>query len=298
MSPKKSLQKYWRTGLAIIAVFAGACTPQEVVATPSPSSFPTSTQILKTNTPPFTQTLTPTATATATPTIDVVTALASEFDVPVLCLPGSMYLISKDQNWIGVDCKFQRKLIIANKSTGSKTVIPFFELDKEAPDYFSTRPLSWSSNNQYFYFTTRCCEPYEASNQNGSLYRFDTAKETWDIFIHAVYDPYYFFSDNGDHLVYINHYPFENTISVVQYIEIGMIEISSNKSKRIVLTGYYVSQASSYIWSKSDDEFTIILNNPILSEMRTEEVALRIDFKKMDMWLVEEFSGINLLVNE
>lgn len=270
----------------MIAVFVGACTSQEASIPPSPGSFPTSTQIPKISTLTPTQTLIPTSTITATPTIDVVTALASEFDIPPVCLFTNTYLVSKDGNWIAVDCKLNRELIVANKSTGSRTVIPFLELDNEAPDYFSTHPLSWSSDNQYFYFTTRCCEPYEASNRNGSLYRFDTEKETWDIFIHAVYDPYYYFSDSGDRLVYFNHHPFENTVSWIQYLEIGMIEISSGKNKRVVLTEYYMTQDSSYIWSKSD-EFTIIVNHRILSEMRSEEVALKVDFNKMDMWLVE-----------
>ncbi len=297
MSPTKSWQKHWQAGVLMIAMFVAACTRQEASAIPSPNSLSASTQIPKTSTPIPTQTLLrPTLTSTVTPVMDIVTALALEFDIPAVCLFSNTYLVSKDQNWIGTDCKINQEVIIANKLTGTKVAISFLDLGKTDPICFSTRPLHWSSDNKYFYFTGRCYEQY-GGNEMGSLYQVNLKNKAWNTLIRADYEPYYYFSDTGDHLVYVNQHKsgdaFEDTI------EIGMVEISSGENKRLVLSSYYyISTPANYAWSRNNDKFAVVLDKIILNEMRTEEVALKIDFKKMDMWLVEEFSGINLLVNE
>jgi hypothetical protein len=297
MTPKKKLQNHWQISILIATVFLAACTSQMVKVVPSPNRFPTSTQVIKTSMPIPTQTLRPTATITATPTIDIIAALASEFDVPPICLFSDRYLISKDQNWIGADCKLNREVIITNKSTRDKITIPFLELDSENASCFSIRPLRWSNDNQYFYFTGRCYEQY-GGNEMGSLYQVDINNKAWNILIHADHYPYYYFSEDGDQLVYVNQHISGNAFE--SSIEIGMVDISLGKNKRLVLSDYFynIETPADHAWSKSSDKFAIILNNSILNEMRAEEVALIVNFNKMDMWLVEDFSGINLLVNE
>ncbi len=140
--------------LGFVATFILACSSERSVI-PTLNIFPTQTQFPKTVTPIFSETPRPTLTITTTPTIDKIAALASEFNVPGVCL--FTYLVSSDQNWIGADCSLYRELIIANKSAEKNISLPYQEIEKEVSTNFSTRPLSWSSDNRYLYFTTRCC---------------------------------------------------------------------------------------------------------------------------------------------
>jgi hypothetical protein len=280
--------------LGFIAIFVIACSP-EISFTPTINILPTQTQLSRTVTPISSKTpgpsLTPrpTSTITATPTIDRITALASEFNVPAVCL--ITYLVSNDQNWIAAHCPLSKELIIANKSTGKKIILPYQEIEKEVPTYFAILPLSWSSDNRYLYFTTRCCNYFLSDSSNGSLYRFDIERESWSILVHAVYEPFYFFSDDGERYVYLNHYPLESS-GYPEELEIGMVDFLSNKSKRVVLKYYWgpLYETPEYTWSSNGDEFSIILQNIVAIHPHTidfKEVLLKIDFKHWNMELVE-----------
>lgn len=268
--------------LGFVAISIVACT-SEVSVAPTFTVMPTHTQFPGTVTPIPSEIPRPTLTTTVTPTLDKIAGLASEFNIPGVCLFN--YRVSNDRNWIGADCSLYRELIIASKSAAKKIILPYAEIEKDAPTYFSTRPLSWSSDSRYLYFTTRCCEYDDRSNSNGSLYRFDSEKESWDILVHAIDEPFYFFSDDGEHYVYLNHYPLEQ-------LEIGMVDVSSNKSKRLVLQYYRgpLYETPEYTWSSNRDEFLIVLQKIVTISphtISTEDVHLKIDFKEWSMELVE-----------
>jgi len=226
-----------------------------------------------------------------TPTLDNIAALASEFDISSLCLFN--YLISRDQNWIGADCKLSTEFIIVGKPNRSKIAIQYQELYDGELSRFSVRPLSWSSDNRYLYFTTRCCVYEDIYNSNGSLYQFDIEKEIWNILVHAVYEPYYFFSDDGERFVYINQ-----SNNFYDDTEIGMVEILTKKSKRVVIRGYTVDNPEEYAWSRNKDRFAIVLWELQFRNGTPGNVLLKIDFKKMEMEIIEEFDRNNLLGEE
>lgn len=296
MLPKKSLQICWQTGVLIIAVFVGACIAREVSVTPSSNSVPTSTQTSKTNTPVLTQTLKATPTVTITATIDMITALASEFDIPAACLFSDTYLVSRDQNWIGTDCNVFKELIINRKGAKNKTVIPYQDILDKDSNVFTVTPLSWSSDNRYFYFTTStvCCSAYNRYEGNGALYQYDAEKNNWGVLINAEYEgseqPYYFFSEDGERYVYVNQFYEFN-------MEIGMVEILTKKTKRVTLKGFVIDSPE-YAWSSNMDKFAIVLWELQFRDGMPGNVLLKIDFKKMDMELVEEFNRADLLGEE
>jgi len=280
--------------LGLIALFVVACSPG-INVTPPINTLPTQPQFSKTVTPLSSKTPNPsitprpTSTITATPTIDKITVLASEFKVPALCLFTS--LVSNDQNWIAANCPMSKELLIVNKSTGKKIILLYQEIEKEVPTYFAILPLSWSSDNRYLYFTTRCCNDYLSDSSNGSLYRFDIEGESWSILVRAVYEPFYFFSDDGERYVYLNHYPLESS-GYPEELEIGMVDVLSNKNKRVVLKYYWgpIYITPEYTWSSNGDEFSIVLEKIVTIHphtIGTENVRLKIDFKQWYMELEE-----------
>ena len=279
------------------ASFLVACASQSIPVTVSPTSFQSQIKPSKTSTPLPTTTPRPSITATAIPTTDEITLLASEFDVPAVCLFN--YQVSKDRSWIGADCKLFRELITVEKSSGSKIVLPYQEIDEKAPSQFSTRPLGWSSDNQYFYFTTRCCEHEDNFNSNGPLYQFDIEKEVWNIVVHAVYEPFYFFSPDGERYVFLNHY-LSDSSGLPEHLEIGMVDILSNENKRVVFRYIWgpLYDKPVYAWSENSDTFAIVLHRLITASEHTiesEKLLLRARFTKMDMELIEDFAINNLL---
>jgi hypothetical protein len=293
-----NIRYIWIIGLAL-----GACATPARSATPSPASSATQTQISKTDTPVPTQTRIPTLTPSLTPTPDVLAALASEFNVATLCLFSNTYRLSKDRSWIGTACNFNRELILANKVTGNKIVVSYLEIDSEASTYFSVKPLGWSSDNRFFYFTTRCCEYEDKDNSNGSLYRFDTEDGSLHTWIRAAYQPLYFFSENGDRLIYLNHYPKDAQFSYPQHLEVGMIDLKTNQTKRIVfkdLWGPMHGGEPVAAWSKDGDRFGLIVFRPTFRshEVQLHEAVLKVDFERMDMELVEKFDPNDPLVEE
>jgi len=160
MSLKKKSRKINQTAsqifllTGIIVTFLTSCTTPTAIATVSPTNIPIQTQQLETSTPRPTWTPRPTNTIAPTPTLDNISALASEFDISSLCLFN--YLVSRDQNWIGADCKLSKEFVITGKSNKSKITIRYQELYDGDLTHFSVRPLSWSSDDRYLYFTTRC----------------------------------------------------------------------------------------------------------------------------------------------
>ncbi len=281
----------------VVTIFLAACMSKDVSVTAYPLSSPTRSQLPDTSTPSPTETPKPTQTVTITSTTDKVVTLASEYNVPGACL--FTYLESNDKVWIAADCKLFRELIMAEKSSGKKIVVPYQEIDEEAPGQFSTRPLSWSSDNRYFYFTTRCCEYEDIYNSNGSLYQFDIEKEIWGILVHAVYEPSYFFSLDGERYVFLNHFPSDSS-GLPEHLEIGIVNVLLNKNKRAVFRYIWgpVYDKPIYAWSENSDKFAIILHRLItLSEhtIESDKVLLKISFTNMDMELVEEFDINNLL---
>lgn len=281
-----------------ILLLLASCASNNVPVTVVPTNFPVLPQPSETNTPFSTSTPRPTATITISPTIDVITALASEFNIPPVCLFTNSYIISNDHNWLGVDCKSSQELIIVNKSSGNNTIVRYQDLDKEVPNNFFVLPLSWSSDDQYFYFTTRCCDLDKTYSHNGSLYRFDTQTKKWDVVVRTIIESYYYFSENGERYVFINPYTLDE-------IEIGMVDTSINKSKRVNLKYYFVQLdygETKHIWSNNHDQFAIVLEKITAIHIGgidavddTTDVVLRIDFTKMVMELVEKFDENNLL---
>ena len=202
------------------------------------------------------------------------------------------YQVSKDGNWIGADCNTFHELIISQKGTNNKIAIPYQEILGKNPIAITVKPLSWSSDSRYFYFTTAtvCCSVYNQHEGNGALYQYDTKLNFWSILINASYEPYYFFSDDGERFVYIKQ--FNNPDDG---IEIGMVEILTKESRRIVLKGYMVGKPEEYVWSRNKDRFAIILWELQFRNGTPGNVLLRIDFKKLDMEIIEEFNWNNLL---
>jgi len=188
---------------------------------------------------------------------------------------------------------------MVEKSSGRKIVLPYQGIDEEAPSQFSTHPLSWSSDNQYFYFTTRCCEYEDIYNNNGSLYQFDIRKEAWSVVVHAAYEPFYFFSHEGERYVFLNHYPSDSS-GLPEHLEIGMVNVLSKENKRVVFRYVWgpLYDKPIYTWSEKSDKFAIILHRlTTLSEhtIESDKVLLKVDFAKMNMELAEEFDITNLL---
>lgn len=280
--------------ISILVTMPIACAPFSSHIHETPPNTQIQTPISIASTPIPSATTRPTFTAMATPTLDTMTSLALEFNVPTVCLFN--YLISNDQNWIAADCPLYRELILSNKLSGEKIAIDYEKTDIGTATYLLMRPLGWSSDYQYFYFTTRCCEYEDDYNSNGSLYQFDVKDGTSAILIHAVYEPFYFLPPDGERLVYFNHHAYPNS-NVPEYLEIGMLEFSSAKSKRIVLTGHNVplQENPNHIWSNNNKMFAIVLEVPNFTEMRTDSVLLRVDFTTMRMTTFEEFNENKLL---
>lgn len=285
MSPRKVFQRRWQTKILIATLFLGACTSQVITVTSSLTDFPTFTQTPGTSAPLPTQTPRATLSIPATPTVDVTAALGAEFNVPVACLFN--YQVSKDGSWIGTDCNVLKELIIVQKDSKKRIVIAYQDILDKSPNVFTVLPLSWSKDNRYFYFTTAtiCCSSENQYEGNGSLYQYDTERDYWDILVHANHEPYYFFSDDGEHYVYVNQFPEFN-------IEIGMVEILTKESKRVTLKGFIVDDPR-YAWSRDMEKFAIVLWELQLRDGTPGNTLLRIDFEKMDMELVEDFDGSN-----
>lgn len=274
----------------IVAIFLTGCTTPTAIATVSPTNIPIQTQQLETNTPLPTWTPRPTNTIVPTPTLDNISAVASEFNISSLCLFN--YLISRDQNWIGADCKLSKELIIVEKTSNTRHTIQYSEIYDGDPSIFTTIPLSWSSNNEFFYFTTstRCCVNDIRLGENGSLYRFSVKNKNWDVLVHAVSNPYYFFADNGDRYIYFNQFPYDA-------IEIGMVDVFTKKHKRVVLKGYTLDDPE-YAWSKDKDKFAIVLWELQFRDGTPGNVMLKIDFNYWEMEILEKFDRNNLLGDE
>lgn len=277
--------------LGAITVIVIACSPR-INITSTLTIPPTQTRFSKTiaskfyRTPSATLTARPTSTITITPTIDKIVALVSDFKVSILCL--SNYRVSNDKNWIGADCPRSQELIIVNKSTGKKIILSYQEIEKDISSNFSIRPLSWSSDNRYLYFTTRCCEFNDSSSSNGELYRFDTENESWSIQVHVVDRPFYFFSNNGEHYIYLNYLSPEGS-DFSEDIEICMVDVKTNKRKRIFLKYYRLSQYDTpeYTWSSDGNQFSLALEKITALYYDTldfENAQLSIDF---DHWAME-----------
>jgi len=294
---KKKLQKNNQTAfqifllIGIMVTFITACSTPSIEVTVSPTNVPIQAQQLETSTPLPTWTPRPTNTIAPTPTLDNISVLASEFDISSLCLFN--YLISRDQNWIGADCNLSKEFVITGKLNKNKTTIPYQELYDGDLNYFSIRPISWSSDDRYLYFTTRCCNNDDTYNSNGSLYQYDMENKSWDILVHAVNEPIYFFSDDGERYISFNQFP-EFTI------QIDMAEISTKRNKRVVLKWHEVYDPV-FKWSKSGNKFAIVIDKLISRSEHTGEwkdVLLIIDFTRMEMELIEEFNRNNLLGDE
>ena len=95
----------------------------------------------------------------------------------------------------------------------------------------------------------------------------------------AVYEPFYFFSEDGERYIYFNQYPHDT-------LEIGMVEIYAKASKRVVLQGYGIYE-DLFKWSPSHDKFAIILYRIEPAAQTSMKVVLKIDFTKMEMEILE-----------
>jgi hypothetical protein len=134
-------------------------------------------------------------------------------------------------------------------------------------------------------------------------------KESWSILVHTVYEPFYFFSPDGDRYVFFNHYLADNfSFDFAEYLEVGIVDVHSNKNKRIVLRYYWGQWEGlkfegggdgkiNYKWSKAGDKFAIVLLKvtPHSDSASFESALLTIEFNKMDMELFEKFDENNLL---
>ena len=273
----------------MLASIFSACVSQIELSTPLPTVTLIQTIQIETNTPYPTTTPRPTVTDFSVSTPDKLANLASEFDIPTVCLFTNTYLISRDQNWLGTDCKLNREMMVINKLSGDRFIAPYYKIEEDAPENFSIHPLSWSRDDLYLYFTTRCCSYDDMYNDNGPLYRYNTQNKAVDIVLRGSSQSLYFFSKDGERYVYINQYP-EFTL------EFGMAEIFTQKNKRVVLQGYMITN-DIFQWSKDENKFAIIIDRLISRSEHTsdwKEVLLRMDFTKMEMELVDEFTRNNL----
>ena len=273
-------------GMAVL--FLAACEHQTVLSTPTPTVTLIQRSPSQTSTPYPTTTPRPTATFSPTPTLNSLASLSVEFNIPEICLFN--YLVSRDENWIAADCNLERELIIIEKLSGTRIAIPYQEIYNGDSSLAMSRPLMWSSDNRFLYFTTvyRDGEYDFTFDDTGSLYQFDTENRTWSILVHAIYRPYYFFSEDGERYVYFNHNNYYTEL------EVGMVEILTKKSKRVVLKGYMISDLE-YEWSRNMNTFAIVLWELQFRNGTPGNVLLKIDFKKMDMEIIEEFDRNNLL---
>lgn len=277
--------------LAIVVFVITACAPSRTTVTPSPISSPTQSQPPKTSTPFATSTLRPTMTIATTATSDILTTLVTQYNVPLVCL-STAYLESRNQEWIATDCKLFQELVISSKAPTNKFTIPYQEIYNEDPNTFSIIPLSWSSDSQYFYFTTRCCTLENNLNEYGSLYEFDTDKNTWKILVRADEDPYYFFSENGERYISFNNHIQSEGNGYQIYLEIGMAELSTRTNKRFVLQNYEIKRFEKeqvYVWSKDGNKFALIIGR--LNRSGTVDVVVVVDFIKNS---IERFENANI----
>lgn len=287
-------QAIWFTGI----LFITACVQQN---TPSTAISPTDIHLeilpSATNTLRPTTTPRPTPPNTATPKPNSVAALPSEFNIPKSCL--AAHVVSNDRNWFAGDCPLYDELIISNKTAGKQIELRYKEIDPGFPDNFSVHPSSWASDNRYLYFTTRCCNSNDRDNGNGPLYRFDVEKESWSILIRAVYQPFYFFSPDGEKYVYFNHYFVDSTF-YPDHLEIGMVDVRSNKNKRVVLRNYMgpIEGRPEIKWSKSENKFAIILNyvNYGWDNVWLSGRLLIVDFNRWEMELRDDINFHTLFV--
>lgn len=187
---------------------------------------------------------------------------------------------------------------MSNKVSGKQIKIRYKEIESEVPDNFLLRPLSWSSDNRYLYFTTRCCNSDDRENNNGSLYRFDLEQESWILLVRGLYEPFYFFSPDGERFVYLNHHIREHYF-YPEYLEINMVDVLLNKSKRVVLKGLIgpFENSPNYEWSATTGKFGIVLDRIYFGGDHTwlEAELLLIDFNYWGMELFDKFDGTNLL---
>lgn len=292
--------------LGVLATILSACTSQ--IGTPTLLYVNTLTppRPSKTSTPNPTKTLQPATTITATPRPNKYTILSSEFDVPKSCLTAyptsnETYRISIDQNWIAANCSLYQELVMSNKVSGKQIKVRYKDIESEVSDNFLIYPLSWSSDNRYLYFTTRCCESDDHESSNGSLYRFDLEQGSWILLVRGLYEPLYFFSPDGERYIYINHH-IKETDFYPEYLDIVMVDVPLNKGKKVVLKNFIGPFESSpnYEWSATGDKLGIVLDRINFGGDYTwlESELLIIDFNYWAMELLDKFDGTNLLGNK
>ena len=289
--------------LGVLATILSACASQTVTPTLLSVNTLTQSKPSETSTPNPTKTLLPSPTITATPRPSKYTILSSEFDIPKSCVvayptANETYRISIDQNWIAANCSLYQELVMSNKVSGKQVKVRYKEIETKVPENFLLRPLSWSSDNRYLYFTTRCCDPDDRENSNGSLYRYDLEKESWTILVRGLYKPFYFFSPDGERYVHLNHHTKENWF-YPEYLEINMVDVLLDKNKRVVLKGVIgpLEDSPNYEWSATGDKFGIVLDRIYFGGDYSwlEPELLLIDFNYWAMELLDKFDGTNLL---
>ncbi len=289
-------QSVWILGITI-SLLVGCVAPVNSTLPVSPTITYTEFSPSATSTSRPTTTPRPTPRDTAIPKPNSIAAMPSEFNIPKSCLPA--HVVSIDLDWFAGDCPLYDELIISNKTSGKQIKIRYKEIDPNFSDDFSTYPLSWASDNRYLYITTRCCDPDDRDSSNGALYRFDIGTETWGILIRAVYQPFYFFSPDGEKYVYLNHYFVDSTI-YPDHLEIGMVDVRLNKNKRVVLRNYMgpIEGRSQIKWSKSENQFAIVLNyvNYESDNVWLSGRILFVDFNLWEMLLLDDVDFTALFV--
>ena len=117
--------------------------------------------------------------------------------------------------------------------------------------------------------------------------------------VRAVFEPFYYFSNDGNRYIFLNHYQNSTNSLFPEHLEIGIVDILANKNKRAVfqyLLGPFYGKATTK-WSKDNNKFAIVLLRPRLEgdQALYDELLLTVDFVHMSMELVEKFDENNLL---
>jgi hypothetical protein len=153
---------------------------------------------------------------------------------------------------------------------------------------------------------TKCCFsflPYNSAGSYGPLYQFDTTNGSWGKVIRDVYEPLYYFSNDGTKYVSLNHFP-PDTTGYPEYVEIRMTDISEDTTKRFVFKnvwGPIDGRTPLLAWSENNTEFAIVVEKlaAITGDMIwLTDVLLKIDFTHWKIELIDQYDGSNLLGEE
>lgn len=257
--------------ISLITILPAACSVQANNSTATPTPWYTWTLgITKTFTSSPTSivvyTRTPTPTPISTSTILVRASKPTETpyylknDFPNACreqYSDNATLISPDGNWLAEECFEQGGMQISNK-TGTRTILvpsKDYYNDPSMPEHrASVRPVHWSNDGQYIYFTVTPEQWMEGgfisiSELAPALYRLEIAGGKVSQFLRGIF--YYSFSPTDRRLIEVQEY--QHPAKIVIH------DLKSGESKTITPVGDIpFSQVGSVVWSPDGLNFAFV----------------------------------------